>query len=267
MTSCIDRCAMTFTRSAFFAVALAASLAGCGGGARTPPPATPPASADISVLMFGNSHTDFNNLSGMLSAMIGAARPGKTVSVVRGGGYMFLDERLGDAPSLALFNSLKWSAVVYQAQKYSISGDFTYSSTEAVEWVRMTRAKPAIPVMFPEWPRRSINETQRIYDLHVSIAQRQEACVAPIGQAWDLARQRAPGVVLHADDGNHAVPAGSFLAALMLYASLTGDSPLALPALDGFGVDAATQARLREVADEQHRLISARLHCPNTARL
>lgn len=259
---------MPFTRTTLCALALAAAAAGCGGGgARTPPPAVAPAAADISVLMFGNSHTDINNLPGMLSAMIGAARPGKTVSVVRGASYMFLDARLTDAPSLALFNSLRWSAVVYQAQKYSTSGEFTYSSTEAVEWVRMTRAKPSIPVMFPEWPRRSVNETQRIYDLHVSIAARQEACVAPVGQAWDLARQRVPGLVLHADDGNHALPAGSFLAALMLYASLTGDSPLALPALDGFGVDGATQARLREVADEQHKLISARLHCPNTNRL
>ncbi|MDO8439306.1 MAG: hypothetical protein Q7S67_03615 [Telluria sp.] len=261
---------MTFTRPALAALALAASVAGCGGGSSasaTPPPATPPASADISVLMFGNSHTDFNNLPGMLSAMIRAARPGKSVSVVRGQEYMFLDERLTHAPSLSLFNSLKWSAVVYQAQKYSVSGAFDYSSTEAVEWVRMTRARPSIPVMFPEWPRRGVDETQRIYDLHVSIAARQEACVAPVGQAWDLSGRRVPGLVLHADDGNHAAPAGSFLAALVLYASLTGESPLGLPALDGFPVDAATQARLREVADEQVKLIPARLHCPSTARL
>jgi hypothetical protein len=51
----------------------------------------------------------------------------------------------------------------------------------------MSRVQHAVPVMFPEWPLQNVAETQRIYGLHVSIAQAQPACVAPVGQAWDLA--------------------------------------------------------------------------------
>lgn len=244
---------------------LPALLAACGGGSAAPPPAPQPnpASADISVLMFGNSHSASNDLPGTLAAMLRAGRPGKTVSVINAPGLLFLEERLNHAQSMALFNSQKWSAVILQAQKYSSSGQFDYSIEEAVELVRLTRQIPALPIMFPEWPRRGVNESARIYTLHVDIALRQPACVAPIPYAWDLAATRLPSLALHDADGNHANPAGSFLAALVLYATLTGNAPLALPDLPVFGVDSATQAALRQVAEDQLKAVSARQHCPN----
>ncbi len=171
-----------------------------------------------------------------------------------------------DAASTALFNSRTWQAVV-QAQRYSSSGAFSYPIEEAVEWVRRTRQIPALPVMFPEWPRRGIDETARIAELHVSIATRQAACVAPIPQAFDLAAARYPALALHAADGNHSAPPGAFLAALMLYATLTGNSTLALPPLDGLGVDGAVQADLRVLADDQLKLVAARRYCPNDSTL
>jgi hypothetical protein len=245
---------------------LAAALAACGGGSSsTPPP--PPVAADITILMFGNSHTAFNQLPNMLAAMVRAGRPGKTVSVTVPSGFLFLDERLNDPASMAAFASQKWSAVILQAQRYSTSGTVDYSIAEAVELVRRTRQIPALPVMFPEWPRRGINETQRIFDLHVSIARLQPACVPPIPQAFDLAAARYPLLVLHDADGNHSAPAGAYLAAAVLYATLTGNSPLGLPQLDGFSVDAGTQANLRVVADDQVKLLSPRLYCPNDGTL
>ena len=116
--------------------------------------------------------------------------------------------------------------------------------------------------MFPEWPRLRIDETQRIYDLHVSIAQAEPACVAPIGQAWDLARARDPTLTLHAADGNHSAPAGAFLAALMLYATITGQSPLDLPALPQYPINSSMQRALREVAAETAQTIPPRMWCP-----
>jgi hypothetical protein len=249
---------------------LALVLAACGGGSgdgqrggATSGP--PPVTADISLLFMGNSHTSFNDLTAMVADMVRAGKPGMTVSSVEAPGWMFLEERVHDADSLNLLRSQDWSFVILQAQKYSTSGQFTYSTEEAKELIRLSRVQHAVPVMFPEWPRRDVIETQRIYDLHVSIAQAEPACVAPIGQAWDLALARDPTLPLHAADGNHSAPAGAFLAALVLYATITGLSPLDVPPLPRYPVDLSMQATLRGIAAETVQTVAPRMWCPGDA--
>ena len=255
-------------------------LAGCGGGggndpapAATPIPAPPTpttpavatANADISLLMMGNSHTSVNDLPETLAAMVRTARPGKTVAVAVAPGYMFLEERIGNAATVALMRGQRWTFVILQAQKYSTSGQFSYSTAEAEELIRISRQQGAVPVMFPEWPRRGVAETARIYDLHTSIAAKEPACVAPIGQAWDQALARYPSIVLHHIDGNHSAPAGAYLTALILYATLTGNSPTGVPDLPVAGVDSGTQGQLRAIAAETVNAVSPRIGCPNDA--
>jgi len=241
-------------------IVLALFLVACGGGATSDPP---PVAADITLLFMGNSHTSTNDLSTMVADMVRAVRPGQTVASVEAPGWMFLEDRVHDARSMDLLRSQDWSFVVLQAQKYSTSGQFEYSTAEAKELIRMSRVQHAVPVMFPEWPLRNVAETQRIYDLHVSIAQAEPACVAPVGQAWDLALLRDSSLPLYADDGNHSRPAGAFLAALVLFATITGESPLDLPNLPQYPVDDALQEMLRGIAAETVATVPPRMWCPN----
>ena len=248
--------------------ALALLLAACGGGSSGDTPrggassGPPPTTADITLLFMGNSHTSSNNLTGMVADMVRAGKPGRTVASVEAPDWMFLEERLNHTPSMNLLRGQNWSFVILQAQKYSTSGQFVYSTAEAKELVRISRGQRAVPIMFPEWPRKDIDETQRIFDLHVSIAQAEPACVAPIPQAWDLALARDPTLTLHASDGNHSAPAGAFLAALVLYATITGSSPLNLPALPQYPVSPAVQEVLRGIAAETVQTVPPRMWCP-----
>lgn len=246
-------------------VLIALLLAACGAsdGQNNPPSGPPPTSADLSLLFMGNSHTSANNLTGMVAEMVRTARPGKTVASVEAPGWMFLEERVNDVPSMNLLRSQTWSVVVLQAQKYSTSGQFQYSTAEAKQLIRAAREAHAVPILFPEWPRRDVAETQRIYDLHVSIAQIEPACVAPVGQAWDLSLSLHPLLALHDADGNHSNTAGAFLAALVLFATITGVSPADVPPLTQFGVDAATQAQLRAVAAQTVQAWPPRGLCPS----
>ncbi len=264
----------------FISSLLAALLTACGSGAggassAESPASTPPtttstspatASADISLLFMGNSHTSVNNLSGIVTAMVKAGMPNKMVAGIEAPGWMHLQERSTDAATLALLKSQRWSFVILQAQDYSQSGLYFYPTTGAEELVRRSRTANATPVMFPEWARRGINESQRIYDLHVSIAAKEPACVAPIPQAFDLALARNPALPLLDADGNHSAPAGAFLAAAVLYATITDRSPNDLPTLPGIAVDDATQRLLRGIAAETVQAVSPRKWCPGDVR-
>jgi hypothetical protein len=253
--------------------AIAFALAACGGSGGggpalepsplPPPPAPPPGvNADITLLFMGNSHTSVHDVPGMVTAMVRAARPGRTVESAVAPGWMFLEQRSTDAASLQLLRSREWTFVVLQAQEYSSSGQFEYPIDGAVALVRMARAQHAVPIMFPEWPRRGIDETRRIFDLHVSIARREPACVPPIPQAFDLAQARDARLVLHEPDGNHSSANGAFLAALVIASTMTGVAPDALPFLDGLGVDAAVQSQLRRAAAETVLVYPPRQWCP-----
>lgn len=241
---------------------IGALAAGCGGGgssSASEPAAAPP--ADIALLFMGNSHTSSNGLTGMVAAMVEAARPGKRVEAVVAPGSMFLDERATDAGTLQLLRSRNWTFVVLQAQKHGTSGLFESLATELL--IRIAREILAVPILFPEWPRRGIAETHRIFDLFASIARRQPACVAPIGQAWDLAIARHPDLALHAADGNHSTSAGAFLAALIIATTITGFSPSGLPTFEDIGVNAAVQAQLRAIAAETVLVYRPRQWCPS----
>ncbi len=243
------------------------ALASCGGGGDgnpAPQPSIPPTIivAEISLLFMGNSHTSVNHLPAMVTTMVRAARPGKSVMSAEAPDWMFLEERAIHAPSLALLRERNWTYVVLQAQKYSSSGQFEYPTTGAEALIRMSRVQKSLPILFPEWPRLGIDETQRIFALHASIARKEPACVAPIPQAWDLALARYPTLVLHNADGNHSAPAGAYLAALIIANTMTGYAPDLLPYLPGFDVDEETQRKLRGVAAETVLVYRPREFCP-----
>ena len=250
------------------AAALLLSACGSGGGASVAGASIPPApgvAAQVQVLFMGNSHTAVNDVPGLVAAMVKAAWPDKTVEAVTAPGWSSLEDRSRDPASLALLRSRAWRFVVLQAQDYSSSGLYSYPIDGAVALVGESRKVGALPILFPEWPRRGINETQRIYDLHLSIAREAPACVPPIPQAFDLAIARDPQLVLWAEDGNHSAPAGAFLAALVLATTMTGVAPDTLPAFGGSNVDPAAQANLRSAAAETVLAYSPRTGCPADA--
>ena len=253
-----------FLAALVFALAACGGSAGGGGSSQGPTTPSPPSAgvADINLLFMGNSHTAYHFVPEQVQAMVRAARPGRTVAVTLAPGSMFLDEHAVNPGTTELLERRRWSFVVLQAQRYSSSGQFFYPIDAAVELARKARSSGAVPVMFPEWPRRGINETQRIFDLHVSIAQREPACVAPVPQAWDLAAARHPLLFLHDDDGNHSNPRGAFLAALVIATTITGVPPDTLPTLAIDGVDPEQQAMLRRIAAETVLAYNPRQYCP-----
>ncbi len=205
--------------------------------------------ADVAVLLIGNSHSSKGELPKKLRLLLEAGLPGSTATVVRAPRWDFLAGRLNDGVTQKTLESDRWTHVVLQAQKYSTSGRYSYSTDAAEEWIRRVRVADANPILFPEWGQiENDGESLFVQQLHESIAEREPACVAPVGIAWEVARDNRPGLRLHSADGNHANNTGAMLTALVLYEVIARQPASELPAVSKTGVKPDMQAYLGTVA-------------------
>lgn len=212
-------------------------------------PTPDPNESNFQLLFMGNSHSASNDLPGLVTRLIRTNRPDAETYDALAPGYGFLADRLSDGVSGSFLRSRQWSHVILQAQKYSSTGRYTYPTAAAEEWIRRATSQDARPILFPEWPRRgNTEEGQRVHNLHLEIASREAACVAPVGLAWEQALADIPGIDLHAPDGNHANLKGSLLTAYVLYQVITGQPASELSNLPDIGVSTDLQTELKAVA-------------------
>ena len=185
-----------------------------------------PKKATYRILFYGNSHTFGHDLPELIAEMIKSDGSDETAYVEYAGGLGFLEEAWKHPSTRPKLESLPWTHVILQAQKYSQSGKYEYSTKEAIEMAQFIQNLGAKAIFFPEWGQRGKeDEGRRVHALHESIARKSQATVAPVGLAWDRALEKDLAVKLHAADGNHQTIHGAFLTASVLYATITGRSP------------------------------------------
>ncbi len=203
--------------------AILALLAVRGEGSESPRP--------LHVLFIGNSLTYVNDLPAIVSALAEASG-GQRISceAVVSGGYDLEDHwQHGDA--LATIRRGSWNVVVLQ-QGPSASAE---GRASLILWTRRfateIRKAGGVPALYSVWP-----PTSRRSEFNDVAASYREAARSvggrffPAGQAWQFAWKRDPGLKLYSSDGLHPTPAGSYLAALVVYGRLTGESAVGLPA-------------------------------------
>ena len=190
----------------------------------------------IRVLFIGNSYTYYNNLPGMISTLSGGRI--ETRMVVRGGANLQLMWDLGEAA--AAIREGKWDYVVLQ--EHSLLGGMRVDGAEHVnepdfffDNVRLfdteIRKAKAKTVLYMTWARRAYPE-QQVFLTHAYAAIGHElgVAIAPVGVAWQKIRDTDPAVVLHASDGTHPSPIGSYIAACVLLDTLLGKKQTGLAA-------------------------------------
>jgi hypothetical protein len=85
-------------------------------------------------------------------------------------------------------------------------------------------------VLLVTWARRGRDGDQALLDAaYAGTARAAGARLAPVGPAWRRALADHPELALHREDGSHPAPAGTYLAACVLVAVLTGRCPIDLP--------------------------------------
>lgn len=217
-----------------------------GSAARTS--GLPPSSDTLRVLFLGNSYTYYNNLPELVEAMA-ASLDGPRIRAgahTHGGitlrGHLadgHLPEILGDGAGA---DGPRWDRVVLQEQSLlgteivdpatgRLGEPLAFQSSARV-LAGMARAAGSEPVLYMTWAReRYPGQTTDLAAAYARVGTRMGAPVAPVGIAWARARVERPDLELFQPDGSHPSPAGSYLAACVLYATLTGRSPEGAPAV------------------------------------
>ncbi len=213
-------------------------------------PATAEDTSPLRVLFVGNSLTFYNDLPSIveqLSRAAGVERPVEAERIARGGDSFYTHtERRDDGAPMKIIARDGWDVVVLQENGRVAAAGGVDSFPFASRLVRAARAAGATPIFYMTWAYRDRPETlPGIRDTYEKLSSRLEVPVAPVGEAWRLARDQAPGIELFAEDGIHPSPEGSYLAACVIFATLYERSPEDLPPV---AIDPEVARRLRRIA-------------------
>ena len=219
----------------------------------------------LEILMMGNSYTSANSLDSIVDGVLSAASNSANVTSLTGGG-MRLSQHSSNVASAGhqwntTLNNGVWNWVVLQDQS-QIPGfprshqEWISSKNGAVQLAQTIDDKGADSVLMMTWGRRdgdSVN-TQRFPDFSTmqdeleagyldyrdNMSSYGDVWVAPVGLAFEHIHDQitADGGTptnsgnlfydLYSSDGSHPSISGSYLAALVIYATITGDDPVGL---------------------------------------
>jgi TolB protein len=222
---------------AALALVLLAALLGCAGKPAPPAPsgegAHPEAPSDgpaVRVLFLGNSLTAGNDLPELVRAMA-AAGGVRLVYQARTLGGTALEDHWNDTQARPLLAGARWDYLVLQQGPSSLPASQAHLRDWAVRWADEARRRGAKPALYMVWPfQGQAKGFELVSQSYRRAAEASGSRLLPAGDAWAEALRDDPTVPLYQSDRLHPTEAGSYLAALVIAAGLTGIQPEAVPA-------------------------------------
>ena len=213
----------------------------------------------IRLLFVGNSFTFYNDMPRMLHELAAEDSGAPPVfSVWRTRGSWSLEGATDDKGFVTLVNEVDWDAVVLQERSWYLAKPQEWWMHDAFPYAddlrRKIEAGGDTGFLFETWGYRDgmTNDDSyewmqgRLEDGYQQLGDRLGMEVVPVGNAWYAVRKLRPGLDLWDDDGAHPNRAGSYLAACVFYAELTGRDPTR--SLFTAGLDPADARLIQETA-------------------
>jgi hypothetical protein len=222
----------------------------CGPLSRTP---------CVRVLFLGNSYTYVNDLPAVFRDLARAGGRNVETGMVANGGET-LAQHAASPDSLGAIRGSRWQFVVLQEQSEipALAAAWQTQMFPATETlVASIRSAGATPILLETWAHRDGLPDQGLDDAAMQAAITQGyrslgaalgVAVAPAGEAWQTVLRANPTIVLWQADGSHPSPAGTYLAACVLYARIFDASPVGVADTGGLSPDVA---QALQVAAEQ----------------
>ena len=198
----------------------------------------------LTLLFVGNSLLNFNNVPATVAKLLETDGSGRKVTFQSHFVGHLEDVRPGSDAERDI-TSGRFDVVVLQGAMVSTSHRFTYPQDQGIALAKAAKANGARVLLYAEWPRRGIDETEYTLGIYRGIAKSAAVEIVPVGRAWDAVRKGDPRTELWQPDGNHATKSGSFVAAGAVYWRLADGQPTYRPAgvEPGFAARALKQAR------------------------
>lgn len=201
------------------------------------------------ILFIGNSHTYYNFLPAMVKELFASVGENVEVTMITEGGKC-LDYHA--AHRNTAFNILwgNYDVVVLQGkatdfdpEKFVAGGVSIYE-----DFISKTCART---VLYMVWANRGKTEEQiPMIKAYRELAEKTDAVIAPAGDVWQKVLKTRPAPNLYIEDGNHATPTGSYLAASTIFYAITGRQR-ALTVADGEGLHSRLGINTKVAADIQ----------------
>lgn len=198
------------------------------------------------VLFVGNSFSFYNNgLHNHYRQLHREALPdARARTRLRAFSGARLDEHSGLADALG---AEPWDIVVLQGHSRGPIDDYSRFERAAMEHAETIRAAGARPVLFQTWAYTDKPEmTGELAKGYRDAGERIDADVVPVGFAFAVSQKNRPELALRTADRKHPTLAGTYLAACVFFAVLTGESPEGLNYTGGLPDE--TAAFLQRVA-------------------
>jgi hypothetical protein len=192
------------------------------------------------VLLVGNSYTHFHMLHRLIERIAASAGTPLRVDAVTHGGYS-LRMHWQKSAARERIASRAYRFVVLQDHSLRPVDHLDEFDDYGERFARAIVSSGAQPVLYQTWPRsphsrfygerersqpRSVDEmAARLEQAYGALATREGARLAPVGRAFTAGLAAHPELELYSADGTHPSWAGSYLAACVLYGTLTGNDP------------------------------------------
>jgi len=211
------------------------------------------------VLFIGNSYTYVNNLPQMIAdlARAGHQRPLK-FDMETPGGYT-LEQHWTGGKAATKIAARHWDFVVLQEQSMRPLDNPKLMFDYAARLDSEIKKQGVRTLLYQTWARQAvIGRQEELNKAYLDLGRVLNACVVPVGMAWEGALGDDPQLALYSADKSHPTMAGTYLAACVFYATIYDKSPEGLPGkIGGLGNDEAK--RLQVIAWKTvHQLAGAK---------
>ncbi len=174
------------------------------------------------VLFIGNSHTYFNDMPAMFRDICRENGIDAEVTMLTKGG-MGLDYHAENEQTRfnILFGNYDYVVLQHVAHPMGEYYVLENGADKIMEWIARTDAKACL---FMTWTEKD-NEgfQQEMSARYRKLADKHGCLVAPVGEKWWAYIHEHPDEELYYEDGQHASPAGSMLAARTIFETIRQD--------------------------------------------